>query len=74
MCLLGDSHALCAVQPANRRFSPGPFVLRLRVIESLMPSGGVIFSDGVEADFLAFNAGAIATVRASERRARLAIG
>ncbi len=31
-------------------------------IESLTPDGGVIFSDGVEADYLAFNAGAQATV------------
>lgn len=44
------------------------------VLESLMPAGGVIFSDGIESDFLAFNAGAIATVRASARRARLVIG
>ena len=28
------------------------------VLESQMPSGGVIFSDGVESDFLDFNAGA----------------
>jgi NAD kinase len=40
-------------------------------LESLMPEGGVIFSDGVEADTLAFNSGAVATVRASERRTRL---
>jgi hypothetical protein len=39
--------------------------------ESFMPDGGVIFSDGVEADALAFNSGAVATVRASERKARL---
>lgn len=40
-------------------------------LESLMPEGGVIFSDGVEADVLAFNAGSVATVRAAGRRARL---
>lgn len=39
--------------------------------ESHMPQGGVIFSDGVEADALAFNAGSVATVRAAERKARL---
>ena len=33
------------------------------VLESLMPSGGVIFSDGIEADSLEFNAGAIGRVR-----------
>lgn len=43
------------------------------VLESLMPSGGVVFSDGMEADFLQFNSGAIATVRAAEQRARLVV-
>ncbi|MBI5497491.1 MAG: NAD+ kinase [Deltaproteobacteria bacterium] len=43
-------------------------------VESLMPSGGVIFSDGVEADRLAFNAGASATLRAAPEKARLAWG
>lgn len=43
------------------------------VLESQMPSGGVIFGDGVEMDALAFNAGATARVRAAERRARLAV-
>jgi NAD kinase len=42
-------------------------------LESLMPSGGAAFSDGVEADFLQFNSGAIATVRAAEQRARLVV-
>ena len=41
------------------------------VIESFMPSNGVIFSDGVEADFLEFNSGAIARIRAATERARL---
>jgi hypothetical protein len=40
-------------------------------LESYMPEGGVIFSDGVEADALAFNSGAVATVRAAERQTRL---
>ena len=43
------------------------------VLESLMPSGGAVFSDGMEADFLQFNSGAIATVRAAEQRARLVV-
>jgi hypothetical protein len=42
-------------------------------VESRMPSGGVIFSDGVEEDFLAFNAGTTARVRPAARRARLVI-
>jgi NAD kinase len=43
------------------------------VLESLMPSGGAVFSDGMEADFLQFIAGAIGTVRAAEQRARLVV-
>lgn len=43
------------------------------VLESLMPSAGAIFSDGMEADFLQFNSGAIATVRAADQRARLVV-
>ncbi len=39
--------------------------------ESHMPENGVIFSDGVEADALAFNAGSVATVRAAERQTKL---
>lgn len=42
-------------------------------IESLMPSNGVIFSDGVEADFLRFNSGVIATVGLAEESARLVL-
>jgi NAD kinase len=39
--------------------------------ESQMPDGGVIFSDGVEADALAFNSGCVATVQAAKRRTKL---
>jgi NAD kinase len=42
-------------------------------LQSLMPTGGVIFSDGVESDFLLFDAGAIATVGASSSTAALVI-
>lgn len=31
-------------------------------IESLMPSNGVIFSDGIESDYIKFNSGSIATI------------
>lgn len=44
------------------------------VLESLMPSGGVIFSDGVESDFLEFSSGAVARVRVASHRARLVVG
>jgi len=40
-------------------------------LESQMPEGGVIFSDGVEGDALAFNSGAIARIGAAEQRTRL---
>jgi hypothetical protein len=41
--------------------------------ESLMPSGGVIFSDGIESDFLQFNAGAIGRVRTARQHAMLVV-
>ena len=40
-------------------------------LESQMPTGGVIFSDGVEADHLDFNAGALATIGIAPERAQL---
>ena len=43
------------------------------VIESLMPSGGVIFSDGVESDFLEFSSGTIARIGVAQQRARLVV-
>lgn len=40
-------------------------------LESQMPVGGVIFSDGVEADHLDFNSGAIASVCIADEKANL---
>lgn len=40
-------------------------------IESLMPTNGVIFSDGVEADYLNFNSGSIATIGLAKETATL---
>jgi hypothetical protein len=40
-------------------------------IRSEMPHGGVIFSDGVEADFLGFGAGMVARIGLAERVAKL---
>jgi NAD kinase len=43
------------------------------LLESLMPSGGAIFSDGIEADYLEFNSGAVAQVAAAEQKAHLVV-
>jgi hypothetical protein len=44
------------------------------VVESLMPTGGVIFSDGIEADFLPFASGSIARIAVSKKSANLVTG
>lgn len=41
------------------------------VIESFMPQKGVIFSDGIEKDFLNFNSGAIVTIGLADSKAHL---
>lgn len=42
-------------------------------VESQMTEGGVIFSDGIEKDYLAFNSGAVATIGLSPRKAHLVV-
>lgn len=42
-------------------------------IESLMPLNGVIFSDGIETDFLSFNSGSVATIGIAPETAILVI-
>ncbi len=42
-------------------------------LESQMPTGGVIFSDGVEADHLDFNSGALADIRIAPEKANLVV-
>lgn len=42
-------------------------------VESLMPDKGVIFSDGIESDFLNFNSGAIVTVGVAKETAKLVL-
>jgi len=66
-------------EPFVSRYSQADFVAgeisegeRLTV-ESLMPQGGVIFSDGIESDFLEFNSGVIARIGLSQQRARLVV-
>ncbi len=38
------------------------------ILTSRMPANGVIFSDGVEADFLEFNSGASLTIAPAEKK------
>ena len=40
-------------------------------VVSQMPQEGLIFSDGVEADYLSFGSGAIASISVAEEKARL---
>ncbi len=42
-------------------------------IESLMPANGVIFSDGIESDYLQFNSGMVATIGLADETANLVI-
>jgi hypothetical protein len=42
-------------------------------VESLMPTSGVIFSDGIETDFLKFNSGSIATIGVAKETAEIVI-
>ncbi len=42
-------------------------------LESFMPNSGVIFSDGLETDFLQFNSGTIATIGIAPEKAKLVI-
>jgi NAD kinase len=43
------------------------------ILESQMPGGGVIFSDGIETDYLEFNSGSIVRIRAAQHGARLIV-
>jgi NAD kinase len=43
-------------------------------LESQMPSGGVIFSDGIESDYIQFNSGTRVIVGAAAEAARLVVG
>ncbi len=43
------------------------------IIESNMPQNGIIFSDGIQSDFLKFNSGAIATIQIAEQKAKLVL-
>lgn len=73
-----DPRLLYAVrEPFRSRSSGADLVAGLlpaggaMVVESRMPSGGVIFSDGMEDDYLRFESGAIAEIRAAAEVALL---
>ena len=75
-----DRHLIYVVrEPFVSRHSQASIVVGMLepgqelTLESLMPSGGAAFSDGMESDFLQFNSGAVATVRAAEQRAKLVV-
>jgi NAD kinase len=75
-----DARLLYAVrEPFVSRHSSAAIVAGLLepgevlLLESQMPSGGVIFRDGMESDFLHFSSGAVARVRAAEQRAVLVV-
>jgi NAD kinase len=44
------------------------------VVESLMPEGGAVFSDGVPEDALAFDSGSVVTIAAAPEAAQLVVG
>jgi NAD kinase len=46
-------------------------VHKILQIESLMPTNGVIFSDGIESDFLKFNSGAVLKIGIANETAKL---
>jgi hypothetical protein len=43
------------------------------VVESLMPEGGAIFSDGIEEDFLEFNSGSTVRITVASQQAKLVV-
>jgi hypothetical protein len=43
------------------------------VVESSMPENGVIFSDGIEQDYLSFNSGCVVTIFVSKKSGALVV-
>ena len=43
------------------------------IVQSFMPNNGLIFSDGIETDFLKFNSGSIATIGIADEKANLVL-
>lgn len=57
------------IQIASGTIYPGDEL----IIESNMPQNGIIFSDGIQSDFLKFNSGSIATIQIAEQKAKLVL-
>ncbi|MEO7767379.1 MAG: hypothetical protein ABIS01_08135 [Ferruginibacter sp.] len=60
--------------PQHATFQIGITVQSKLTIESYMPSNGLIFSDGIETDFLKFNSGSIAIIGIAKEKANLVLG
>jgi hypothetical protein len=43
------------------------------IVRSLMPEGGVIFSDGIEADYLTFSSGTVAEIGVASAKGTLIV-
>lgn len=76
-----DTQSLAWVvrEPFASRFSQAHLVAGMLeknealTLESLMPEGGVIFSDGIESDFLEFNSGTSVAIRIAQQQARIVV-
>ncbi len=66
-------------EPYASRFSQAEMVIgnmdegQELVLESLMPEGGAIFSDGIESDFIEFNSGTTVRIRVANQQARIVV-
>lgn len=66
-------------EPFLSKYSKGDIVAGIieegkeLILESLMPREGVIFSDGIEADYISFNSGGTAKIGVAPEKARLVI-
>ncbi|HMP81060.1 MAG TPA: hypothetical protein PKD54_16515 [Pirellulaceae bacterium] len=79
--LAWDERALAWVvrEPFASRFSQAELVAGMLeyqdelVLESLMPEGGAVFSDGIESDYLEFNSGTTVRIRIADQQARIVV-
>ena len=75
---LGDDELMFVVREpfASKKTQTGLSIGKISgrkklVLESYMPQNGVIFSDGIESDFLQFNSGSIASIGVAKEKANL---